>query len=145
MSLFLLYPGAGTAGIVLAVLGICAWLGLQQLNYREITELKRLARRTIDQKRIITNNLAVEYATEHLPKATSTQEVVKLLEGMFQTNDFDAFELEVFEKGEPREVARRVTWGKADAEPGGARWSMAMKRSTDDGFEHGQSTIYRES
>src|SRR6185312_8485861 len=63
MSLFLLYPGAGTTGIVLAILGIGAWLGLQQLDYREVTELKRLARRTIDQRRIITNNLSVQYAT----------------------------------------------------------------------------------
>lgn len=139
MSLFLLYPGAGTAGIVLAVLGIGAWLGLQQLNYREITELKRLARRTIDQKRIITNNLAVEYATEHLPKAASILEVVKLLEGMFETNDFDGFELEVGTKG----TAEHFAWQKPDAQPKATCWSMVMDLRNDDGPECGRLTIYR--
>jgi UDP-GlcNAc:undecaprenyl-phosphate GlcNAc-1-phosphate transferase len=142
MSLFLLYPGAGTAGIVLAVLGIGAWLGLQQLNYREIAELKRLARRTVDQKRIIANNLSVQYATEHLPQAGSMQEIVTLLQGMFMTNDFDAFELEVWAR-DPEKSLHRITWQRPDSELSLERWGMVMNLLADDGFQRGRLTILR--
>src|SRR6185312_3183400 len=140
MSLFLLYPGAGTAGIVLAVLGIGAWLGLQQLDYREVTELKRLARRTIDQRRIITNNLSVQYATEHFPQVTTVQEAVGLLRDMFATNDFDAFELELADVGFPE---RKFTWEKPDAATAAARWSMVIKLLAPDGIDCGTLTIHR--
>ncbi len=140
MSLFLMYPGAGTTGIVLAVLGIGAWLGLQQLDYREVTELKRLARRTIDQRRIITNNLAVQYATEHFPSASSIGDVVKLLQDMFAANDFDAFRLEL-----PKQQMREsiFAWEKPDAEKSTARWSMVLNLRSPDGIEHGTLTISR--
>jgi UDP-GlcNAc:undecaprenyl-phosphate GlcNAc-1-phosphate transferase len=141
MSLFLLYPGAGTAGIVLAVLGIGAWLGLQQLNYREIAELKRLARRTIDQKRIITNNLAVQYATEHMPKASSLREIEALLETMFASNDFDGFELEVFENN-TLPSGHRFAWQK---EPSldSSHWSMVVNLVSSAGEDRGRLTIKR--
>src|SRR6185312_7413770 len=140
MSLFLMYPGAGTTGIVLAVLGIGAWLGLQQLDYREVTELKRLARRTIDQRRIITNNLAVQFATEHFPSATSIDGVVKLLQDMFVSNDFDGFRLDL-----PRQEAaeKLFVWEKPDAEKSMARWSMVLDLRSPDGTAHGTLTIYR--
>jgi UDP-GlcNAc:undecaprenyl-phosphate/decaprenyl-phosphate GlcNAc-1-phosphate transferase len=140
MSLFLLYPGAGTAGIVLAVLGIGAWLGLQQLDYREVTELKRLARRTIDQRRIISNNLAVQYATEHFPTASSIEDVVGLLRDMFAANDFDAFQLELLKHRAPENC---FIWEKPDAEKDAVRWSMVFDLRTSDGIEYGKLTIYR--
>ncbi len=140
MSLFLLYPGAGTAGIVLAVLGIGAWLGLQQLDYREVTELKRLARRTIDQRRIITNNLSVQYATEHFPQVTTVQEAVGLLRDMFVSNDFDAFELQLSDVGF---TERRFTWEKPDVVTAAARWSMVIKLLAPDGIDCGTLTIHR--
>ncbi len=137
MSLFLLYPGAGTTGIVLAILGIGAWLGLQQLDYREVTELKRLARRTIDQRRIITNNLAVQFATEHLPSATGIEDVMKLLRDMFATNDFDAFRLDLAGQ------KNVLSWEKSDTEKSMARWSMVLDLRSPEGMEHGTLTIYR--
>jgi UDP-GlcNAc:undecaprenyl-phosphate GlcNAc-1-phosphate transferase len=141
MSLFLLYPGAGTAGIVLAVLGIGAWLGLQQLNYREITELKRLARRTIDQKRIITNNLAVQYAIEHLPQAASIREVELLLETMFANNDFDGFELEAFNV--PGSPAHHFAWQKDASAMDTSHWSMVINLISSAGEDCGRLTIKR--
>jgi UDP-GlcNAc:undecaprenyl-phosphate GlcNAc-1-phosphate transferase len=140
LSLFLLYPGAGTTGIVLAVLGIGAWLGLQQLDYREVTELKRLARRTIDQRRIITNNLAVQYATEHFPSAANIPEVVGLLRDMFAANDFDAFRLDLLKH---KDAEAQFVWEKPDTETSATRWSMVLGLRSPDGVEHGTLTIYR--
>ncbi|MCU1286857.1 MAG: hypothetical protein JWO13_3207 [Acidobacteriales bacterium] len=135
MSLFLLYPGAGPGGVVLAVLGIGAWLGFQQLDYREITELKRLARRTIDQKRVIANNLAVQYAAEHLPQAQSMDEVFELLAGMFHDNDFDGFELNA--GGQNR------TWRKPDTDSAAGEWNISLKLGSGEQLEAGKLTIYR--
>jgi UDP-GlcNAc:undecaprenyl-phosphate GlcNAc-1-phosphate transferase len=135
LSLFLLYPGAGPGGVVLAVLGIGGWLGLQQLNYREIGELKRLARRTVDQRRIITNNLAVQYATEHLTSANSMADVCQLLEGMFESNDFDSFDLHV--------NGNRHRWQKSGSKNGEDCWSICINL-TSTTRPLGQLTIFRE-
>jgi UDP-GlcNAc:undecaprenyl-phosphate GlcNAc-1-phosphate transferase len=135
MSLFLLYPGAGSGGVVLAVLGVGGWLGLKQLNYREIAELKRLARRAVDQRRIITNNLAIQYAVEHLPLATSMAEVNRLLEGMFESNDFDSFDLIIADE---HHGWRKSNQGSANS------WSIGINLVSTEGIAQGQLTIYRE-
>jgi UDP-GlcNAc:undecaprenyl-phosphate GlcNAc-1-phosphate transferase len=58
ISLPLLSPKSGTIAIVLSVVGLGVFFGLQHLGYREVDELRRVARRTWEQKTIITNNLS---------------------------------------------------------------------------------------
>ena len=62
LSLFLLWPTGSTLGLVLAVLGIGIWMGVQHLNYLEFGELRRVAQRTLDQRLIFINNLAIRRA-----------------------------------------------------------------------------------
>lgn len=93
LSLFLLRPGGGPLAIVLAVLGVGAWMGLQQLDYRELSELKRLARRTVDQRKIIANNIAVHAANEQLTRARSKIEIEDVFLKLFANNAFDALDL----------------------------------------------------
>lgn len=93
LSLFLLWPTGSTLGLVLAVLGTGIWLGVQHLGYLEFGEIRRVAQRTIEQRHIFINNLAVRRAVEELKVADSVHQINKILTAAFDSNDFDAFEL----------------------------------------------------
>ncbi len=93
ISLPLLSPGSGNIAMVLSVVGVGVFFGLQHLGYREVDELRRVARRTWGQKTIIHNNLAIHRATDELAEARTLHDVVRILEAAFQDNDYDGFEL----------------------------------------------------
>jgi UDP-GlcNAc:undecaprenyl-phosphate GlcNAc-1-phosphate transferase len=93
LSLFLLYPSGPTVGTVLFVVGAGIWMGVQHLGYHEFFELKRMAQRTIDQKKIMRNNLSIRRAIRSLSKAQDSRQVFKALTSAFETNDFDGFQL----------------------------------------------------
>jgi UDP-GlcNAc:undecaprenyl-phosphate GlcNAc-1-phosphate transferase len=95
LSLFLLWPTGSSLGLVLAVLGTGVWLGVQHLGYPEFGELRRVAQRTLDQRQIVINNLAVRRATAELSVARDYQQICRILSAAFASNDFDAFELNV--------------------------------------------------
>ena len=93
LSLFLLWPTGSTLGLVLAVVGTGIWLGVQRLNYLEFGEIRRVAQRTIEQRQIVINNLAIRRAIEELKTASDIAAVRSILVSAFENNDFDAFEL----------------------------------------------------
>jgi UDP-GlcNAc:undecaprenyl-phosphate GlcNAc-1-phosphate transferase len=93
VSLFLLRPGSAAIGIVFVVLGVGIWLGVQHLGYLEFGELRRVAQRTIDQRRVFVNNLAVRRAIEELQEVHDYDHLYSVLVSAFSENDFDAFEL----------------------------------------------------
>lgn len=95
LSLFLLWPTGSSLGLVLAVLGTGIWLGVQHLGYLEFGELRRVAQRTIEQRQIVINNLAIRRATEELKVTADYSQIVRILKAAFGTNDFDAFDLNV--------------------------------------------------
>lgn len=93
LSLFLLWPTGSTLGLVLAVLGIGVWFGVQNLNYLEFGELRRVAQRTLEQRLVFVNNMAIRRAVEQLKAISSFEPVCGILKTAFEGNDFDAFEL----------------------------------------------------
>src|SRR5271170_7087762 len=93
LSLFLLWPTGSSLGLVLAVLGIGIWIGVQHLGYLEFGELARVAHRTLDQPQIFVNNLAIRRATEELKVARDYEQVRRILIAAFSNNDFDGFDL----------------------------------------------------
>jgi UDP-GlcNAc:undecaprenyl-phosphate/decaprenyl-phosphate GlcNAc-1-phosphate transferase len=95
LSLLLLNPSGPAVGIVLFVIGAGVWVGVQHLGYHEFIEIRRVAQRTIDQKKIIVNNLAIRRATERLASAGSAETIYEILNHAFETNDFDRFHLEL--------------------------------------------------
>ena len=95
LSLFLLWPGRNTLGLVLVVIGACVWFGVQHLGYLEFWEIRRVAQRTIEQRGIFVNNLAIRRAIEELKAASDYVQVCRILEAAFSTNDFDRFELSI--------------------------------------------------
>lgn len=95
LSLFLLWPTGSSLGLVLCVLGIGIWIGVQHLGYLEFGELARVAHRTLDQPQIFVNNLAIRRAIEELKVARDYEQVRRILLAAFGSNDFDAFELQL--------------------------------------------------
>jgi UDP-GlcNAc:undecaprenyl-phosphate GlcNAc-1-phosphate transferase len=95
LSLLLLNPSGPTVGIVLFVVGMGIWVGVQHLGYQEFVEIRRVAQRTMDQKKIIINNLAIRRASERLRKARSLASICEIVDQAFEANDFDRFHLEL--------------------------------------------------
>jgi UDP-GlcNAc:undecaprenyl-phosphate/decaprenyl-phosphate GlcNAc-1-phosphate transferase len=93
LSLFLLWPTGSTLGLVLAVLGTGIWMGVQHLGYLEFGELRRVAQRTMEQRQIFINNLAIRRAVEELKVTQDYDQLCRILAAAFGSNDFDAFDL----------------------------------------------------
>ena len=93
LSLFLLWPTGSSLGLVLAVLGTGIWVGVQRLGYLELGELARVAQRTFDQRTIVINNLAIRRAAEELKVARDYEQILRILEAAFASNDFDGFDV----------------------------------------------------
>jgi hypothetical protein len=158
LSLFLLWPTGSTLGLVLAVLGTGIWLGVQRLGYLEFGELRRVARRTIEQRQIFVNNLAIRRAMEELKMSSDYEQVCRVLVAAFSSNDFDAFELEWQQM--PREAPEiqglrevpgsagqpRLLWSRPESyfpfEARGA-WSLTLDLVTGGNHRCGSMTVHR--
>ena len=150
LSLFLLWPTGSTLGLVLAVVGTVIWLGVQHLNYLEFGELRRVAQRTIDQRHIVINNLSVRRAVEELKVAGDFNQVRSVLVAAFESNDFDAFELDL--KSFPGDQAvsgesnRHFHWSKfphmmaISSQPS---WKLTLDLVTTSNHRRGSLVVYR--
>ena len=156
LSLFMLWPTGSTVGLVLAVLGIGIWIGVQHLNYLEFGELRRVAQRSLEQRLIFINNLAIRRAAEELKVASDFEQLCRILEGAFSSNDFDAFELRLLRPpDEPDEIRdlQIVTAGEphfhwkkrgshfsANVVPG---WSLTLDLVAANNRRTGSLTVFR--
>jgi len=158
LSLFLLWPSGGSIGLVLAVLGTGIWVGVQHLGYLEFGELGRVAQRTLGQRQIFINDLAIRRATEDLKGTSDYVQVCHILETVFSTNDFDGFELRVkAEAEEPPTISGkrqrlrpgeglRFEWSKpgvARFRDGWATWNLGLELVTTSNRWRGSMKIYR--
>lgn len=151
LSLFLLWPGDSSVGLVLAVLGLGIWIGVQRLGYLELDEIRRVAQRTMDQRQVFVHNLAIRRATGELRAAESYQQICQILKAAFAENDFDGFELLVTLR--PEEFATvaapgTLRWSKPDVlrmgEDSPATWSLNLELMTSDNTWRGTLKLFRE-
>ena len=156
LSLFLLWPTGSTLGLVLAVLGIGIWMGVQHLNYLEFGELRRVAHRALEQRLIFINNMAIRRATEELKVAVDFEQLCRILEAAFNSNDFDALELRLLrapdELGEPQglqivsDVKPDFRWkrpGRRFNKELIPAWSLALGLVAANNHRRGSLTLYR--
>jgi UDP-GlcNAc:undecaprenyl-phosphate GlcNAc-1-phosphate transferase len=158
LSLFLLWPTGSSLGLVLAVLGIGIWIGVQHLGYLEFGELARVAHRTLNQPQIFVNNLAIRRATEEFKVARDYEQVRRILLAAFGSNDFDSFELKIdLLPGEPipcdpgeASAARRsglsFRWTKAGdptIQESSAVWTIALDLVSSANRRRGSLTVHR--
>jgi UDP-GlcNAc:undecaprenyl-phosphate/decaprenyl-phosphate GlcNAc-1-phosphate transferase len=107
VSFFMLYPNGAMQGLLLLIVGVVIWLGVQHLNYPEFFEIGRVAQRTIEQRQIIVNNLAIRRGSERLARVDQVSELYRILQDTFRSNDFDGFELQLVEA-----LAQTNTWNQ---------------------------------
>lgn len=157
LSLFLLWPTGSSLGLVLAVVGIGVWVGVQHLGYLEFGELARVAQRTLDQPQIFVNNLAIRRATEELKVAQDYEQVRRILLAAFGSNDFDGFELqlehpadhaglEAIESAPSRRRGTAFRWNKPGvpkAHANSAVWTIALDLLSSANHRRGTLTIHR--
>ncbi len=158
LSLFLLWPTGSSLGLVLSVLGIGIWIGVQHLGYLEFGELARVAHRTFNQPQIFVNNLAIRRAVEELKVARDYEQVRCILAAAFGSNDFDSFELKLdllpseavppggFEGSNGRRGSQSFRWhrpGLAKNLDGGAVWSIALDLLSSANRRRGTLTVHR--
>ncbi len=158
LSLFLLWPGRNMLGLVLVVIGTCVWFGVQHLGYLEFWEIRRVALRTIEQRSIFINNLAIRRAIEELKSASDYVQVDRILKTAFSANDFDAFELSVKARAEepPTNGDKRLRvrpgeslhfrWSKPGAlkvREDWAGWNLGLELVTTSNRWLGSMKIYR--
>jgi UDP-GlcNAc:undecaprenyl-phosphate GlcNAc-1-phosphate transferase len=150
LSLFLLWPTGSTMGLVLAVVGTGIWLGVQHLNYLEFGELRRVAQRTIDQRQIVINNLSVRRAVQELKVAGDFDQVRSILVAAFDSNDFDAFELQIKslpdDQSFPGETNRPFHWSKVPqmmAISSRPSWKLTLDLVTTSNRRRGSLVVYR--
>jgi len=155
LSLFLLWPTGSSLGLVLAVLGIGIWIGVQHLGYLEFGELARVAHRTLDQPQIFVNNLAIRRATEELKVARDHEQLRRILLAAFGSNDFDGFELKLellpgelvpFESAESRRSALSFNWSKPGVPrtaAAGAVWTVALDLVSSANRRRGSLLVHR--
>lgn len=155
LSLFLLYPSGPTVGIVLFVIGAGIWVGVQHLGYHEFGELGRVAHRTMEQKKVIVNNLAIRRATEALSSSKDMRSVERVLRDAFESNDFDGFNLRLSDIDSASAVAdhnaaSQVAWrrpnGKCEAAEahGPSEWSLTLDLTKVSGEKLGTFSLYRQ-
>jgi UDP-GlcNAc:undecaprenyl-phosphate GlcNAc-1-phosphate transferase len=156
LSLFLLWPTGSTLGLVLAVVGIGVWMGVQNLNYLEFGELRRVAQRTLEQRVIFVNNLAIRRAAEELKVASDYEQLCRILKSAFESNDFDAFELRLLRPAdelaelhglqivalEEPHFSWRRTGARVVVHPNPA-WSLTLDLVGANNRRRGSLTIYR--
>lgn len=156
LSLFLLWPTGSSLGLVLAVMGIGIWVGVQHLGYLEFGELARVAHRTFDQPQIFINNLAIRRAIEELKVARDYDQILRVLLAAFGSNDFDGFELqlnllpgelkdEVAHISSPRRNSEFFKWTKpgiSKLDPR-ASWKIALDLVTSSDLSRGRLTLHR--
>lgn len=153
LSLFLLSPSGPTVGIVLFVIFTGIWVGVQHLGYHEFGELSRVAHRTIEQKKVIVNNLAIRRATEALHASTDLKSIEQTLRLAFEANDFDGFDLEIAHKNNARTLADpthngfRISWQRPNGvgdHSHNAEWALTLDLKKPDGKQLGKFSLYRQ-
>jgi len=84
---------ASMIGLVLCVIGVECGSESSTLGYVEFGELKRLARKTVEQRQVLINNIAIRKAAEELKSSKTYDRVWRILENAFKDNAFDGFDL----------------------------------------------------
>jgi UDP-GlcNAc:undecaprenyl-phosphate GlcNAc-1-phosphate transferase len=154
LSLFLLWPTGSSLDLVLAVIGIGIWIGVQHLGYLEFGELARVAQRTLDQPQIFVNNLAIRRATEELKVARDYEQVRRILTAAFDANDFDGFELDLgafaalvsFEGSAHSTRHERFRWHKSGVAKNldtSAVWTVALVLLSSANHQCGTLKVFR--
>jgi len=84
-----------TIALVLVVLGMGVFLGVQQLRYHEFSELASLFLRVAQRRQILANHVAVRHAVESLGKCDEFQSICRTVQEVLEPIGFDGISLQI--------------------------------------------------
>jgi len=151
LSLVLLHSAAMLA-LVLTVMGIGVWYGVQQLGYAEFLELHSLVQRTRQRKQFLANDLEVRRATESLNSCTDFAMICRVLEKSLQPVGFDGFQfkypaVESFSESSFAPMRRAPGGGLQHSWDGeavsDAAWGLQLELITSSGHRLGFLFLFR--
>jgi hypothetical protein len=79
--------------LVLTVVGLGVWIGVQQLQYPEFVELYAFFHHALNRRRIIANNVHIRRAKESLNACVDLDQLCRVLKDALEPLGFDAFGL----------------------------------------------------
>lgn len=162
--------GSRVIGLGLFVLGVVTMIGLGQLRYHEVDELRAGVKRTVgDRRNRIANNLRVRRASVALSKVTDLNELFDAIKVMLEFEEFACASLELGQAGDvdldestlstsehyqtlPRIQARngQIVWSwsrdgvnEDDLSGSSDYWCFRLPLSTESG-EWGWMNLYRQ-
>ncbi len=95
VSLFLQQPNQGLVGLVLLVALLTMLIGVQHLGYPEFLEFGRIAKRTLEQKSVIANDVLIRTAAQMLETAKTAEDINRALGHLLECGEFDYCILEM--------------------------------------------------
>jgi len=151
LSLFLIH-NAGMIALVLVIIGLGVWVGVQHLHYAEFAELRELVQKTKKRKQVMAHNLEIRRASESLNACAEFSSICKALTNALQPVGFDGFQLKNSSTSGISESffapLRRVPDGglqycwydKAIAEPA---WELRLELIMSSGYRMGYFSLFR--
>jgi UDP-GlcNAc:undecaprenyl-phosphate/decaprenyl-phosphate GlcNAc-1-phosphate transferase len=155
ISLLMVLRGGATQAVLLLVLGVVTWVGVQHLGYPEFFELQRIANRTMGQKLVIEHNILIRRAVDALGSCRDLGQVCLLLEAAFVANDFDGFDLSYQPSPECAYLLGRCApmlvegsnvsyrWSRSRTTQHLHPWQLTLPLVGKDGEARGSFTVYR--
>ncbi len=142
----------GMIAVVLIVIGIGVWLGVQQLGYSEFSELHSLLQRTKLRREIIRNNIEIRAASTMIAGSRNFSGVCQTLQDSLHLIGFDGFHLASFAPDSfSLSVLRPLSlnanglfefaWGITQASR--PQWELRLTLVAGDSRQVGTFTLYR--
>jgi hypothetical protein len=116
---------------------------VQRLRYREFAELGRLAQRTMDQKQVMMNNIAIRRAGEELLRAEDSDSIRRILVTAFEHNEFDGFEVSYFAPATAGAYEFAYQWERANTGGPMKCWSVQVDLVASNREPRGRLTAYK--
>ena len=153
LSLALLH-GNSMIALVLAVVGLGIWIGIQHLQYAEFAELYAFFHEAINRRRIIANNVHIRRAKESLNACADLDQLCRALKDALEPLGFDGFVLRSYHLDgfsqvilDPLEPASDGGLEYAWTNPSGSShaWEFRFELQTLSGERWGQFSVVRDS
>jgi UDP-GlcNAc:undecaprenyl-phosphate/decaprenyl-phosphate GlcNAc-1-phosphate transferase len=152
LSLALLH-GDSMIALVLAVIGLGVWIGVQNLQYAEFAELNAFFQNALNRRRLIANNVRIRQAKESLDACVDLDQLCRALKDALEPLGFDGFALRSYHLDDLPQSAlnplKHVSDGGLEyawTNPSGSRhgWEFRFELQTVSGEKWGQFSVVRD-
>jgi UDP-GlcNAc:undecaprenyl-phosphate/decaprenyl-phosphate GlcNAc-1-phosphate transferase len=136
-SLCFLNPSGRTNGVILAMLGVCVLLGVQQLRYSELHGLREhLFRGLQNQRALVAGSIVIRQMMDQMREAKTPAELISAIGSGLEELCFSRFELAIRDIDKFQDGSFKEEWEIIPLESGGKifRWNSFCRSCEKTGF-----------